>query len=212
VKPTTEYYFAHRSAPHVHVTNAKSPLYDQGIGSLGEQQLQWAEAQLAEGKPTSVFIHYPLWIVAPTEVADFGLHPLLRKYREHIKLVVSGHWHKWIDFAHTFGSQHYVMAATRYDASAYVLIEIDRQSQTCRFINAPLVECSTDFSRPYRGKVCDKRPTWKIRLRPNGCPPGLFDSRSLRKALVTPQTQSTCPNRGNCGPSIFGSFVFEEFP
>ncbi len=130
--------------------DSKSASFDQGIGSLGEHQLQWAEAQLAEGKPTLVFIHYPLWIVAPTEFADFGLHPLLRKYRENIKLVLAGHWHKWIDFAHTFGSQHYVVAATRYDANAYMLLEIDRRSTQCRFLNADLVEWSTHYSRPFR--------------------------------------------------------------
>lgn len=129
--------------------NTKSQLYDQGTGSLGDTQLQWVEAQLAEMKPTIVFIHYPLWIVAPTEISDFGLHPLLRKYRESIRLVVSGHWHKWIDFAHTFGPQHYVMAATRYDENAYMLLEIDRQTATCRFLNADLVEWSTHYSKPY---------------------------------------------------------------
>jgi predicted MPP superfamily phosphohydrolase len=130
----------------------KSPRYDQGTGSLGERQLQWAEARFAEGKPTVVFVHYPLWIVAP-EIGDLGLHPLLRRYREQIKLVVSGHWHKWVDFAHTFGPQHYVMAATRYDENASMLIEIDREGQTCRFLNAGLVEWSTHYSRRYGASV-----------------------------------------------------------
>ncbi len=133
--------------------DTKSPQYDQGTGSLGEQQLQWAEAQLAEGKPTIVFVHYPLWIVAPTEIRDFGLHTLLRKHRDHVKLVVSGHWHKWIDFAHTFGPQHYVMAATRYDENAYMLIEIDRLAQTCRFINSGLVDWSTHYSTGYSSQL-----------------------------------------------------------
>jgi 3',5'-cyclic AMP phosphodiesterase CpdA len=128
--------------------NIKSAAYDQGTGSLGERQLQWAEAQLAEGKPTLVFLHYPLWIVAPTEYADFGLHPLLRKHRETIQLAVAGHWHKWVDFARTFGPQHYVMAATRYDENAYMLLELDRRTSRCRFLNAGLVDWSTHYSRP----------------------------------------------------------------
>jgi 3',5'-cyclic AMP phosphodiesterase CpdA len=130
--------------------NSRSAFYDQGIGSLGEEQLQGVEAQLAEGKPTLIFIHYPLWIVAPTEIKDFGLHPLLRRHRETIKLVVSGHWHKWVDFAHTFGPQHYVMAATRYDEDAYMLLEIDRLTQSCRFVNARCVDWATHSSSPYR--------------------------------------------------------------
>ncbi len=131
--------------------NVRSAAYDQGTGSLGEVQLQWVEAQLAEGKPTLVFIHYPVWIVAPTEFKDYGLHPLLRRYRETIKLVIAGHWHKWVDFAHTFGPQHYVMAATRYDQDAYMLLEIDRTTQSCRFVNAKCVDWSTHYSRAYVG-------------------------------------------------------------
>ena len=61
---------------------------------------------------------------------------MLRKYRDTIQLVVSGHVHKWIDFAHTYGPQHYIMAATRYDPNAYMLLEIDRKMNTWRFINA----------------------------------------------------------------------------
>jgi hypothetical protein len=77
------------------------------------------------------------------------LHPLLRKHKKTVQLVVTGHWHKWIDFAHTFGPQHYVMAATRYDPNAYMLMEVDTKLQTWRFINASLVEWSTHFSKAY---------------------------------------------------------------
>ncbi len=124
-------------------------MVDRTTGSLGEEQLNWFEAQLEEGKPTFVFIHYPLWLVVPTEVADYGLHPLIRKYKETIQLVVSGHWHKWVDFAHTYGPQHYVIAATRYDPNAYMLMEVDRQRNTWRFLNESLVEWSTHYSKPY---------------------------------------------------------------
>ncbi len=34
--------------------------FNPGIGSLGEEQLHWFEAQLQQRKPTFVFIHYPL--------------------------------------------------------------------------------------------------------------------------------------------------------
>lgn len=124
--------------------------FNPNIGSLGEAQLQWFEAELEQRKPTFVFIHYPLLQDAPTEFHDFGLHPLLRKYQGTIQLVVSGHLHKWIDFAHTYGPQHYVMASTRYDPNAYMLLEIDPRRNTWRFVNGSLVEWSTHFSKPYR--------------------------------------------------------------
>jgi len=77
--------------------------------------------------------------VVAAEFGDYGLQPLLRKYRDNIQPVVSGHLHKWIDFAHTYGPQHYVMAAIRYDPNAFMLMEIDSKRATWRFINADLV-------------------------------------------------------------------------
>ncbi len=127
-----------------------APDFNPNIGSLGEGQLHWFEAQLQQRKPTFVFIHYPLIQDVPTEFSDYGLHPLLRKYKDNIQLVVSGHLHKWIDFAHTYGPQHYVMAATRYDPNAYMLMEVDTKHGTWRFMNADLVEWSTHYSQPYR--------------------------------------------------------------
>lgn len=127
-----------------------SPDLNLSIGSLGEEQLHWFEAQLQQRMPTFVFIHYPLIEVRATELGDYGLHPLLRQYQDSIQLVVSGHLHKWIDFAHTYGPQHYIMAATRYDPNAYMLMEVDTKRATWRFINADLVEWSTHYSKPYR--------------------------------------------------------------
>jgi Calcineurin-like phosphoesterase len=127
-----------------------APDFHPGRGSLGEEQLHWFEAQLRQHKPTFVFIHYPLDLDEPTEFADYGLYPLLLKYKETIQLVVSGHKHKWIDNGHTYGPQHYVMAATRYDPNAYMLMEVDTRQATWRFMNADLVEWSTHYSKPYR--------------------------------------------------------------
>jgi len=124
--------------------------FNPDIGSLGEEQLHWFEAQLQQRRPSFVFIHYPLIQDQATEFGDYGLHPLLRKYQDNIQLVVSGHLHKWIDFAHTYGPQHYVMAATRYDPNAYMLMEVDTKRGTWRFMNESLVEWSTHYSKPYQ--------------------------------------------------------------
>ncbi len=124
--------------------------FNKGIGSLGEAQLQWAEAQFAARKPTVVFIHYPLWVVQPTEVADFGLYPLLRKYQDTIQIVISGHWHKWVDFAHTYGPQHTVTAATRYDPHSWMLWEADPVSGQVRWLDRNRVEWSTHYASAYQ--------------------------------------------------------------
>jgi hypothetical protein len=123
--------------------------FNPGIGSLGEEQLHWFEAQLQQHKPTFVFIHYPLVQDRPAEFADYGLHPLLKKYQSNIQLVISGHVHKWIDYGHTFGPQHYTMAATRYDPNAYMLLEVDTRHATSRFMNIDLVQWDTHYSKPW---------------------------------------------------------------
>lgn len=127
-----------------------SPDFNPAIGSLGEEQLHWLEAQLEQKKPTFVFIHYPLLSVQATEFKDYGLHPLLRRHQDTIQLVVCGHVHKWVDFAHTYGPQHYIMGATRYDPDAYMLMEVDTKRGTWRFMNADRVEWSTHYSKPYK--------------------------------------------------------------
>jgi len=130
--------------------NTWAPGGDKRLGSLGEEQLQWLEAQLAARKPTVVFIHYPLYLVAPTEVNDFGLHPLLRKYKDTIQIVIAGHWHKWVDFAHTFGPQHTVTAATRYDPNAFMVFQADPKKGTIRWVDESRAEWSTHYAKPYK--------------------------------------------------------------
>ncbi len=130
-----------------HDVNAAN--FNPGRGSLGEQQLQWLDAQLQQHKPTFVFIHYPLDLDEPTEFADFGLYPLLQKYKDTIQLVVSGHKHRWIDNGTQYGPRHIVMASTRYDPNAYMLMEVDAAHGTWRFMNQDLVQWSTHYSKPY---------------------------------------------------------------
>jgi hypothetical protein len=42
------------------------------------------------------------------------------------------------------------MAATRYDPNAYMLIQVDRERNTWRFLNESLVDWSTYCSKPYK--------------------------------------------------------------
>jgi len=126
----------------------KNAAYDQGVGTLGQEQLNWLEAELAQKMPTVVLLHYPLWLIEPKEFADLGLHTLLRKHADSVRLVLSGHWHKWVDFAHTFGPQHYVAASTRYDANSFMILEMNRETETCRFVNARCAGWSTHYTRP----------------------------------------------------------------
>lgn len=123
--------------------------YNRGIGSLGEQQLLWLEAQLAEGRPTFIFVHFPLSVVQPVEVRDFGLHTLLKRHASTVQRVFSGHWHRWVDAGTQYGPQHLVIAATRYDPDAYLVVEVDTRRATHRLLNIDLVEWNTHFSKPF---------------------------------------------------------------
>jgi hypothetical protein len=150
------YAIDHRGWKFVHVNNFLGATWEPGHasynksrGSLGEEQLTWLDAQLAERKPTFVFVHFPLHAVMPAEYADLGLHSLLKKHAPTIQRVISGHWHRWVDAGTEFGPKHLVIASTRYDADAYLILEVDAKVGTHRPLNLDLVEWNTHFSRPY---------------------------------------------------------------
>ena len=148
----------HKGFKFVHLNNflgatwtPGNPAFNKQTGSLGEEQLNWFEAQLREHKPTFVFVHYPMYIVQARERADYGLQPLVKKYRDTIQLVLSGHWHKWFDFGRSYGPPHLVIAATRYDPNAYLIVDVDTKAGSHRLVNLGLVDWNTHFSKPYRG-------------------------------------------------------------
>lgn len=126
--------------------------YDKSVGSLGETQLTWLEAQLAERRPTFVFVHYPLPVIADREVADLGLVTVLKRHAATVQRVISGHWHRWVDRGTEFGVPHLVIGSTRYDEDAYLILELDERTGTHRAVTLDLVEWDTHFSRPYLGQ------------------------------------------------------------
>lgn len=151
------YTVEHRGWKFIHLNNflgntwaAGHAEFDPKTGSLGEQQLNWFESELAQRKPSFIFIHYPLYIVKPVEVKDYGVHALIKKHRDDIQRVVSGHWHKWFDFGRSYGPQHLVMAATRYDPNAYLIVEADLTTVRHELLNIGLVDWNTHYSQPYK--------------------------------------------------------------
>lgn len=152
------YAIDHRGIKFIHLNNFLGTTWEVGHaafrkqrGSLGEEQLLWLEAQLAERHPTFIFIHYPLGLVEPVEVRDLGLHSLLRRHGPTIQRVISGHWHRWVDAGTEFGPPHLVITSTRYDEDAYLFIDIDTRRGTHHLVNLDLVEWNTHFSRPFTG-------------------------------------------------------------
>lgn len=154
VKPY--YSVDHKGWKFVHLNNflgetwrKESAAFEKGKGSFGEEQLNWFEAELQQHKPTFVFVHYPMILNAPTERKDYGLQPIVKKHRDTIQLVVSGHWHRWFEFGRSYGPQHLVISATRYDPNAYLIVEVNAKTESHRLLNLNGVDWNTHFSQPW---------------------------------------------------------------
>lgn len=154
---TRPYYSVeHNGWKFIHLNNflgatwqAGHERFNKSVGSLGEEQLNWLEAELAQQKPSFVFVHFPLMLIAPTERSDYGLYPILKRHRDTIQRVISGHWHKWFEFGRSYGPQHLVIASTRYDENAFLVVSVDRKKATHELMNLHLVDWNTHYSKPY---------------------------------------------------------------
>ena len=152
------YSIEHKGFKFVHLNNflgatwdSKHARYDKSKGSLGEEQLNWFEAELAQHKPTFVFVHFPMIIVETNERPGYDLHGIVKKHRETIQRVISGHWHKWFEFGQSYGPPHLVIGATRYDQNAYLIVEANAAKAEHRLLNIGLVDWNTHFSSPWKG-------------------------------------------------------------
>lgn len=150
------YTVEHKGWAFIHVNNflgvtmdPASPEHNPDFGSLGATQLDWLEAELQLGRPTFIFLHFPLAFIEQHEVADRDLLALLRTYADTIQLVVAGHLHLWMDNGTAYGPPHLLCASTRYDPDAYMIIEADRTLGTHRILNQDLWEWYSHYAEPY---------------------------------------------------------------
>jgi len=130
---------------------AGHPAFRLDRGSLGTEQLEWFEAELRAGRPAFVFLHFPLLEVLALERADFGIRPLLRKYRETIQAVISGHWHRWFDAGFNHGPRHYIIGATRYNQNNYMIVDFDPRKGAHRVLNLDCFDWTTTDARAWKG-------------------------------------------------------------
>lgn len=114
--------------------NPASSSFGSGNSSLGEEQLMWVEAELADGKPTFMFVHESLSLISRDENGR-SLHDLLVAHQDHIKYVLSGHTHRWLKLGNQFGPEHMVIGATRYDEDCFVIVEVDVENEEFTFLN-----------------------------------------------------------------------------
>lgn len=159
------------------------PRCDTKQSSLGAEQLAWLAEQLKAGRPTFVFIHYPLPASMRGEAPELepegapDLMTLLLAHAPNIMAVFSGHYHRGLDWGTAYPFPHLTLPAVRYDEDNFFLLHLPQAGplRSWRLL---------DWSKNKGGARCSD--TWDY---PPGQPP----------RPRSPQAQE----RGSCGrPSL----------
>lgn len=97
------------------------------MSSYGEEQLRWLDGQLAEGKHTLIMMHFPLHTSVlsevPTEAGWRDLRTVLTAH-DNVRLVLSGHCHKGIDWQDLYAFPAFTVPSTRYSAQNFRILDL----------------------------------------------------------------------------------------
>ena len=118
--------------------DASSSDCDTGVGSYGETQLRWLDAELSEGLPSLVLSHHMLSITRKNEVEDSDIadvETILTRHASTVKGFFVGHTHRWIDFSEAYAFSHIVLGATRYDSDNFWLFWLDAHSDAYEIVD-----------------------------------------------------------------------------
>ncbi len=96
------------------------------FASVGTEQMEWAEQQLSENKPTFVMSHFMRILFDHVETGMYDSFPALLDAHENALAFLTGHSHRWLDMS-GFNNQktHWVMGATRYDPNNFWVVEFE---------------------------------------------------------------------------------------
>lgn len=100
---------------------------DTGKASYGREQLAWMAEQLDEGKPTVWMAHYMLPLITEKDEDPEGPYPdvfSVLEGRDNLAMALVGHTHRWLA-QENYDFPHYVVAATRYDADNFWVVEFN---------------------------------------------------------------------------------------
>jgi hypothetical protein len=102
-------------------------LYDRDFASFGDEQLAWVDAQLSEGLPTFLVFHHPPNFVRVNESSGAfpDLFALVASHGDTVEGIFTGHMHLWMDTSSMWERPGYGLAATRYDARNWWVMDID---------------------------------------------------------------------------------------
>ncbi|PNH01313.1 hypothetical protein TSOC_012812, partial [Tetrabaena socialis] len=157
------------------------PRCDTRQASLGAAQLKWLVEQLRGGRPSFVFLHYPLPAAMRNEAPELP-HPdvlsVLAAHGGSVMALFSGHYHRGLDWADAYPFPHLTLPATRYDEDNWFLLRLPQSGP-------PRSWELVDWAKNRGGARCSQ--TWSY-------PPG-----GQAAGPAAPQPEET----GSCGrPSL----------
>lgn len=132
--------------------------FDPSVGSFGAEQLDWAAAQLDDGKPTFLmFHHHPLAGTMATGEREGPLGDVLdlvRTYADTVRGVYMGHLHRWMDAPQVeaiagldvAGVPFSIVGGMRYDSGNFLVMELDAEGEGFDVINKPKAAWGTTWA------------------------------------------------------------------
>lgn len=162
-------YYAvdHKGVRFIHLSNflgetmdPEGEGYNRQIGSFGEEQLDWLEAQLADGLPSFVIFHYPLLLIRRNEFPGRDVLTILQAHKDTVACVFGGHHHRWQDWkigeSHTYGVPHIVAGSTRYSEDNILYVEVDPATGQWTTLNADCIGWGGMYANQYiPGEPCE---------------------------------------------------------
>ncbi len=126
------------------------PRCDGGTGSFGAEQLAWLRDGLAEGRPSIVMSHhYPLVMAKDEDHDGAGDFETVMAEAPNLKVALSGHSHRWIDFGVGYPFRNILVGGTRYDSDNFWIVELQRDGSDFEIL---------DFDKPEWYTTCSN--TW----------------------------------------------------
>lgn len=111
--------------------NVSDPACDKELSSLGKAQLDWLDEQLkrnAGQKHVMILMHFPPGTVVLGEIQgheNADLKAVLQRHKDDIKGIMSGHFHKGIEWGLLFGQiKSITLPSTRYSSENYFSLNL----------------------------------------------------------------------------------------
>lgn len=128
------YYTVHGGTKFIYLSSMHGDRWSESLGlngSMGAQQLQWLDAELADGKPALLFLHHPPSTVL--ESGDTTLEDVISQHATNILAVFVGHVHVFAR-EELAGVPVYVTGAG-FRGEAYHHVKVDPAQGTVEILN-----------------------------------------------------------------------------